>query len=532
MPGPHHAHPVAVRTGVGARTEKALVVGLIALGAALRIQGVASHPLWIDEHGTWWAVAGQGLGELWHRVTSVHGQSPLYYAIVDLCVGALGPTPLALRLPSLCFGIGLLGLAVPLARATLGSRFAVAALAAFAVNERLIFYSQEARPYALALFCAGLSCLAWLALLREPRSSRVRTAYLLTTAACFYAHYLFGLLILVQAAHWLVHLALGPRERPLRAELRPWLPTVTILVVLLLPAAPQLADLFARRALLDWVRPTSPLHLLGIYFDTRVLAWTTGAVLLALLATRRLTLPSRPSGASLVALWLALPFAAIALLPPLLGISLSDRRYVAVALPAVPLLYGLGMTLPARVSRLAWLPLVVFLAASASLALAPRYQASGLFSDRYRSEPWERAVSSLLRAHQPGEPIFYATHFVELDAVAQDRASPEAREFSAWPVAAYLPPEHIGSLRALPYDDSPELAPVFQARLEEAARMPRSWVIGKQPVIAHFIRLARQHPQVRVVAHQRFGRLYLIQLRGRGEARRAGDDPDSLSGAR
>lgn len=526
MPGPHHAQPVAVRKAVGARTETALVVGLIALGAALRIQGITSHPLWIDEHGTWWAIAGPGFGELWHRVTSVHGQSPLFYAIVDLSAGALGPTPLALRLPSLVFGIGLVGLAVPLARATLGSRFAIASLAAFAVNERLIFYSQEARPYALALFCAGLSCLAWLALLRDPRSSRVRAAYLLTTAACFYAHYLFGLLILVQTAHWLVHLALASRERPLRAELRAWLPTAAILLVLLLPATPQLADLFARRAVLDWVRPTSVLHLLGIYFDTRVLVWTTGAALLASLASRSLTRPSRPADASLVVLWLALPFAAIALLPPLFGISLSDRRYVAVALPAVPLLYGLMMTLPARASRLAWLPLVVFLTASASLALVPRYQTSGLFSDRYRSEPWARAVAALLHAHQPGEPIFYATHFVELDAVVQGRASPEDREFSAWPVAAYLPPEHLGSLRALPYRDSPELAPVFEARLEEAARAPRSWAIGKQPVIAHFVRLAVQHPRVQVVSHRRFGRLYLIQLRGRD------DDPGSLSGAR
>jgi hypothetical protein len=461
---------VAQRTGAGTRTETALVVGLIALGSALRIQGIASHPLWIDEHGTWWAVAGQGPGELWQRVISVHGQSPLYYAIVDAGASLLGPTPLALRLPSLVLGIALLGLAVPLARATVGRPAAIAALAAFAVNERLIFYSQEARPYALALLCSALSCWAWLALLRDPRGTRPRAAWLLATAACFYAHYLFGLLILVQAAHWAIHHA-----RPLRAagattELRAWLANAVILLCLLLPATPQLVHLFARREMLDWVHPTSSLRLLRIYFDGDVLAWTAGAALLTAGLARGITLPTPPSRAALVALWLALPFAAIALLPPLFDVSLSDRRYVAVALPAVPLVYGLLMTLPARGAGRAGLPL-------------------GVLVD--------------------------ATHFVELDAVVQGTASDEERELSAWPVAAYLPPERRASLRALPYRDSPGLLPVFQARLEEAARVQRSWVIGKQPVIAHFVRLAVQHPRVEVVAHERFARLYLIRLRGR-----------------
>lgn len=521
---------MAVCTGVGARTETALVVGLIALGCALRIQGIASHPLWIDEHGTWWAVAGQGPGDLWHRVISVHGQSPLYYAIVDACLAAFGPSPLALRLPSLVFGIGLLGVALPLARETLGRAAALAALAAFAVNERLIFYSQEARPYALALLCAALSCRAWLALLRDPRSPRARAAWLLATAACFYAHYLFGLLIAVQAVHWALHPALGGRRTA--GGGRAWLVNAAILLGLLLPAAPQLADLFARRELLDWVQPSSPLRLLRSYFDGDVLAWTAAAVLATSLLARGVALPERPSRVALVVLWLALPFAAIALLPPLFDVSLSDRRYVAVALPAVPLVYGLLMGLPARGARAAWLPLAVFLAATAAFALVPRHQQSGLFSDRYRGEPWARAVAALLREHQIGEPIFYATHFVELDAVVRGTASPEDRAFSAWPVAAYLPPERLPSLRALPYRDAPELLPFYRARLDEAARVPRSWVIGKQPVVAHFVRLAVRHPGIAVVGHERLARLYVVELRGRQEPGGDAARRDPVSGAR
>jgi hypothetical protein len=506
---------VATRTWGGTRAETAWMVGFIALGVGLRVHGIASHPLWIDEYGTWWALAGEGPGDLWQRVITVHGQSPLYYLIVSPFVAALGPTPLALRLPSLIFGIALLFLMVPLARAALGDRVAIAALAALAVNERLIFYSQEARPYALALFCAALSGLAWLSLLRDPRSSRARAGYWVATTASFYAHYLFGLLVVVQAAHWLAIHARPLLRSSERAELRAWLPIVAVLALALLPGALQLGDLFGRRELLDWVAPTPPLELLRIYFDASVLAWTGGAVLLAVLVARAVTVPTRLSAVGFVALWLAVPFVAITLLPPLFGISLLDRRYVAVALPAVPLVYGILMTLPGRGSRLAWLPLAVFLCASAVLTLVPRYQATGLFSTRYRGEHWARAAQSLRARHQIGQPIFYATHFVELDAVVRGQASEEDRSFSAWPVAAHIGPEQRAELRALPYSDTPEMTAVFQGRLDEASRVERSWVVGKQPVIARFIRLAVRHPGVEVVGHERFGKIYLVRLRGR-----------------
>ena len=70
-------------------------------------------------------------------------------------------------------------------------------------------------------------------------------------------------------------------------------------------------------------------------------------------------------------------------------------------------------------------------------------------------------------------------------------------------------------MRALPYRDSASLTPIFQRRADEASQVERSWVIGKQPVIARFIRLIVGHEGVEVVAHERFGKIYLIELLGR-----------------
>jgi mannosyltransferase len=491
------------------RAETTLLVALLALGVFLRAKGIASHPIWVDEYGTWWTIAGEGWSDLWHRVLTIQGQSPFYYALVRISVDALGPSPFALRLPSLLFGVGLLWACLPLAQAIFGDRrVALFAVAAFAVNERLIFYSQEARPYALALFCLALSFLAYLALLDRPRSRRARAAYLLATAATVYAHYLFGVAILIQVLHWLL-------RRPRRADLGPWLVTAALLAALLAPGAFQLADLAGRREALDWVERTGPGEVVRLwlrYFDGRVLLATTGAALLAAVAGRRLSLQGPRPRLALLGLWLFLPFLVIALIPPLFDVSLLHRRYLLMALPAAGLAYGALMALPGRGTRLAWLPLCAFLLATALLRLPPA-QKSGLFSERFHTENWKWAVGTLLERHRPGEPIFYATHLVELNAVVLGRSSEEGRSFSTWPVAAHMAPAQRDALRALPYRETPETTPLLSERLDEAASTPRSWVIGTSAIVEPFIRRARQHPHVVVAGRARYGRIYVFQLR-------------------
>jgi len=65
--------------GSWTRPELAALTALLAVGASLRIYGLTDHGLWIDEYGTWWAVAGENWSHCWHRVIAIHGQSPLYY---------------------------------------------------------------------------------------------------------------------------------------------------------------------------------------------------------------------------------------------------------------------------------------------------------------------------------------------------------------------------------------------------------------------------------------------------------------------
>ena len=72
-----------------------------------------------------------------------------------------------------CFAAGLLAVAVPLGRQSFRHpSTALLAVAAVAVNERLIFYSQDARPYALALLVFLLLEAGWLAASTAGRPQR------------------------------------------------------------------------------------------------------------------------------------------------------------------------------------------------------------------------------------------------------------------------------------------------------------------------------------------------------------------------
>ena len=129
-----------------------LLLAILAAGIVLRAWGIADRVLWIDEYGTWWTIAGETWCDCWNRALREQEQSPLYYLTARLSVQLLGLGALSLRLPSLLFGIGLLALGYPLAlRLFRDHRIALLTVLAFALSDRLVYYSQEARPYAMGL---------------------------------------------------------------------------------------------------------------------------------------------------------------------------------------------------------------------------------------------------------------------------------------------------------------------------------------------------------------------------------------------
>jgi len=484
-------------------------LAFLLLGAALRTRGITGFEPWIDEYGTWWTIAGGGWGDVWQRALAVQPQSPLYYLVVRASSDLLGGGLLALRLPSLVCGVALIALGYVAAFRLLGDRrIALAATAALALDERLIFYSRNARPYALALLCAMASFLLYAELLRGG-GRRARLGWVLATAATCYAHYLFGVVLLAQGLHCAMQ---GPRRR---GALRRAAPALALLGALLMPAAVQVAGIHGRRQLLDWVpRGDGALASLSLaleLLDLPVLAWVCGAVLLVVWIDRQRIVRVSRAGPGIVLLWLSVPVLFFAAVLPLLGVNLLHERYLLVAVPAVGLLYG-ALLGASRSAWLGWLPLAVFVCATGALRIVPMLEGQGRFGGWYHEQRWSEATALLVAHHRAGDLVLYGTGFLELDAAVRGEGTPARVGFAEWPVRAYLPPDRAFRLRPLPYSDTADMDRRVLETLAEEPRAERVWIIGLSESVRRAARLARDEGGLRVSGHRKHGFVELVLM--------------------
>ncbi|MGN6663368.1 MAG: glycosyltransferase family 39 protein [Solirubrobacterales bacterium] len=146
-----------------------IVVGLTALGAALRFATLGAQSYHHDEIVTASRVLRVGFGHAMEAVGFSESAPPLYYAVAWVWTQATGTGAYGLRSLSALCGVLLVPVAYLIGCELRGRRAGLAAAALVAVNPMLLWYSQEARAYSmLALFC-GLSLLYCVRALRRGR---------------------------------------------------------------------------------------------------------------------------------------------------------------------------------------------------------------------------------------------------------------------------------------------------------------------------------------------------------------------------
>jgi len=485
-----------------------LFAGVLVVGAWLRIHNFDRPGLWLDEYGSWWVVAANDYAGVAARTFEVQGQSPLYYLIVRACVDLFGSASWSLRLPSLIFGILALGLGYAAARELFRDRrVALMAMAALALHAPLIRYSQEARPYALAIALSLASFMLFSRVLRGGTLGE-RVAYAFVTAATVYAHYLFGFVLIVQAGYAIGRRSVGRRHALLA------LGGATLLTA---PALPQLANLFARRHSLDWVAtPAGVPEALGIVARTFIEPWPLG--LAALTVTVLLIFGTKawrgnPDGRpGLVLAWLLVPFGLVALMSTLLDINLIARRYLLFAAPAARILIGALLAIPRRRPLVDSLPLIVFTAATMVFVLLPHHARTGTFAFR-ENQHWDTAVSELLGSLREGDRVLLASRFVEMDLVAAGTASESTRDFVTWPLEAHLPAGVRVPYTPLPYSVNPATGPTFERIARDALLAPRVWVLGSGPSVRAITKLVAGDPRMRFARDDHHGAIRLILLK-------------------
>jgi hypothetical protein len=179
-----------------------LVGGITAAGLLLRWPSF-TDALFGDEVTTYGVVSGHGPRAVLDLVHSdIENTPPLFY-LVAAATERVGGSAEALRLPSLLAGVTAIPLTYWLGTLTVGRRAGVTAAALMAVSPYLIFYSTEARSYALVMLLALLSTLALLYALQRGGLA-LWIAYGAVSCASLYASYTALFILLAQLAWALV----------------------------------------------------------------------------------------------------------------------------------------------------------------------------------------------------------------------------------------------------------------------------------------------------------------------------------------
>jgi uncharacterized membrane protein len=122
----------------------------LAVGVALRVGAwLDARSLWLDEAMLAWNVCGRSFAGLLRPLDYQQGAPAGFLALERLAVVALGTGEWALRLVPFLASLAALALVDRFGRAHLGARGRVVGVALAAVAPALIYYSGEAKQYAL-----------------------------------------------------------------------------------------------------------------------------------------------------------------------------------------------------------------------------------------------------------------------------------------------------------------------------------------------------------------------------------------------
>ncbi len=171
------------------------LLALTVLAAALRFSTIDLQSLWYDEAFTPVHVLKPGLSETLHALVHTENTPPLWYVLEWAITRVLGTGAVALRLLSALAGVATVPVAWAIGRELSGERAALAAAAFTAVNPLFVWYSQEARAYALFVLFVALAMLCFLRAQREPTSTRM-AAFAISGSLALLTHY-FAVFLLV-----------------------------------------------------------------------------------------------------------------------------------------------------------------------------------------------------------------------------------------------------------------------------------------------------------------------------------------------
>ncbi len=215
---------------------------ILGLALFLRVNDLARQSLWADE-GNSVVLAGRSFGEI-AQAAALDIHPPLYYWLLSLWTRLFGTSEVAVRSLSVVLGVATVWLVYLLGRRLFGQVAGLVAAFLLAISPLHVFYSQEARMYALLAFWAALLMLGFVQMLQDEMADMKnlpRELPLLGTTAGFvyaiagigglYTHYLFPIMLALANLIYVIWLAVTWRTPYRRLRITRWLFLQLVIVV-------------------------------------------------------------------------------------------------------------------------------------------------------------------------------------------------------------------------------------------------------------------------------------------------------------
>ena len=209
------------------RAARDALLWIVLAGGALRFGTVATQGFWLDEQVTLDLIRLDPVNLL-RGVGTGESNPALYYVLAGGWERVFGSSELGVRSLSALLGTATIPFVYGAGRALGDRRAGLIAAALAASSPVLIWYSQEARSYALYVFLAAVAFWCFARTL-EGRSANWTWGWALSSALALCAHY-FAVFLIVPQAAWL----LWRRPRP-RLEIALAGVSIAIVAIALLP---------------------------------------------------------------------------------------------------------------------------------------------------------------------------------------------------------------------------------------------------------------------------------------------------------
>jgi len=225
---------------------QAMFLGLILLLAfLLRAYGLGAQSFWHDE-GLSVSIAQESWAEILRGGGEYH--PPLYHLLLGAWTRLAGAREFSARYLSLACGLLAVALTARLGGLLVGRRAGLLAALLVAVSPIEVWYSQEARMYALLGVLSLASSLCLLRLVQGKGGRGLWAAYTILNVGAVYSHY-YAVLVLAAQALWV--LAYTLRGRTWRLA-RAWLLAQVALGLALVPWVPLLWQQFRAQDTTYW----------------------------------------------------------------------------------------------------------------------------------------------------------------------------------------------------------------------------------------------------------------------------------------